>query len=345
MTGAVLMPPYTAEAVARLERYLREVRAALAQSPDVNPDEIEADIRDHVATELRNKPHATVADLERVLAQLGPPEVWSPVTTRPAPVTFDPLMPVRMLRSWFQGMLHSIWRGPEDWRLAYLTFMLFWVGLLTAPIMIGVPLLIASYFFARAASGLAKEKNTVLGARRWLIYPPIVLVSVPLILAVMFMPIMAAPASYSALHESRLFHEIVVKVNPDGTVVTVHGQFPRQVNMYSLGISKGPNNTWVIDPDVAAWYARIKKAQQRLPFNFGPRDETVMVAFITLGAFLLWWTVCGLFFWAFPKWITTVFFPLLEGYDRLHGVRIATIFGIGFGVWCGFAVRVFDVMP
>ena len=83
MIGAVLMPPYTAEATARLERYLREVRAALAQSPDVNPDEIEADIRDHVATELRNKPHATLADLERVLLQLGPPEVWAPVTTRP----------------------------------------------------------------------------------------------------------------------------------------------------------------------------------------------------------------------------------------------------------------------
>ena len=67
MNGAVLMPPYTAEAIARLEQYLREVRAALANSPDVNPDEIESDIRDHVATELRNKPHATLADLEKIV--------------------------------------------------------------------------------------------------------------------------------------------------------------------------------------------------------------------------------------------------------------------------------------
>ena len=202
MNGAVLMPPYTAEASARLDRYLQEVRAALARSPDVNPDEIEADIRDHVATELRNKPHATLTDLERVLAQLGPPEVWAPTPQRaPTAIVFDPMQPVRAVKAWVRGMLNALWRGPDDWRLAYLTFLLFWVGLITAPIVIGIPMLIASYFFARAASGLAKEKNTILGARKWLIYPPIVLVSVPLLLAVVFVPIVAAPATMATVHE------------------------------------------------------------------------------------------------------------------------------------------------
>ncbi len=344
MTGAVLMPPYTAEAIARLEHYLREVRATLAHSPDVNPDEIEADIRDHVATELRSKPHATLADLERVLAQLGPPEVWAPVTTRPVGVTFDPWMPVRLLRSWFRGMLHSVWRGPEDWRLAYLTFLLFWVGLITAPIVIGIPMLIASYFFARAASGLAKEKNTVLGARKWLIYPPIVLVSGPLLLAVVFVPIVAAPATMSTVHETELYQQYVVTTHADNTV-TLTQPPPNPHLLRFIGVTQTPDKKWVVDPAARAWHEQIMSAQRRLTSSPFPKSTWVLVPFVTLGAFLLWWTVCGLFFWAFPAWVTTVFYPLLEGYDWLHGVRIATIFGIGFGVWCGFAARVFDVMP
>ena len=286
MTGAVLMPPYTAEAVARLERYLREVRAELAQSPDVNPDEIEADIRDHVAAELRNKPHATLADLERVLAQLGPPDVWAPVTTRPVSVAFDPLMPVRMLRSWFRGMLHSIWRGPDDWRLAYLTFLLFWVGLLTAPIVIGVPLLIASYFFARAASGLAKEKNTVLGARRWLIYPPIVLVSMPLFLAVVFVPIVAAPASYEVFDETYRYFRLIDKAHPDGTVTLRTYSEPHVLR--NLGVTLRADKQWVIDPASRAWHERVIKAMERFPLNPGSRNPLPLAAFVTLGAFLLW---------------------------------------------------------
>ena len=48
MSGAGTMIEFTPEAEARLVEYLRQVRAALSGSPDVSPDEIEADIREHV---------------------------------------------------------------------------------------------------------------------------------------------------------------------------------------------------------------------------------------------------------------------------------------------------------
>ena len=53
MSGAIAMIEFTPEAEARLADYLRQVRAALAGAADVNPDEIEADIREHVENELR----------------------------------------------------------------------------------------------------------------------------------------------------------------------------------------------------------------------------------------------------------------------------------------------------
>jgi hypothetical protein len=49
--------------------------------------------------------------------------------------------------------------------------------------------LIASYFAARADVSLARERGEDLGARRWLVYPPMVIVSLVLLLALTLWPI------------------------------------------------------------------------------------------------------------------------------------------------------------
>ena len=125
MTGATMVQ-FTPDAEHRLGEYLRQVRSAAARSPGVSPDDIEADIREHIAAEF----HAAVrpvglAELEAVLVRLGPPAQWVSAnsTARPAEVLAGQ---ARSFREWvrqtWRALLAVLWRGPEDWRLPYLAF-------------------------------------------------------------------------------------------------------------------------------------------------------------------------------------------------------------------------------
>src|SRR5262245_42742041 len=112
MTGVRAMIEFTPSAEARLAHYLEQVRAALAGSPDVNPDEIVADIQEHVETELRGAPKpVSLGDLEGVLDRLGPPSNWLPtgrVATPPAgPSLRD------YLRARWKAARAALVRGPE----------------------------------------------------------------------------------------------------------------------------------------------------------------------------------------------------------------------------------------
>lgn len=64
-----------------LRAYLEDVRRALAGSPDVDPNDVEAGIREHVEAELAARragagEPATVEDVADVIARLGSPEAW-----------------------------------------------------------------------------------------------------------------------------------------------------------------------------------------------------------------------------------------------------------------------------
>jgi hypothetical protein len=92
------------------------------------------------------------------------------------------------------GQAAGAWfgRGPEDWRLAYIAFGLLVLGLIIPPLLIG--LLPASFCAARAALTVARERDEPLGARRWLIYPPLVLVSLFLVIPMFLWPLAPAGA-------------------------------------------------------------------------------------------------------------------------------------------------------
>src|SRR5206468_659477 len=71
----------------------------------------------------------------------------------------------------------------------------------------------------RAAISLAAEKNSPLGARRWLVYPPVLLVSVPLFLGVMLWPIVAAPiVNEEFVNPAEKYRDYVAAVDADGKV-------------------------------------------------------------------------------------------------------------------------------
>src|SRR5437870_5034869 len=79
MTDAIpdVMARLTPEAAARFNEYLAHARAALAGCAELSPDEVEQDVRAHVAAEF---PPGTgwvrLDQLEPVLARLGRPEQW-----------------------------------------------------------------------------------------------------------------------------------------------------------------------------------------------------------------------------------------------------------------------------
>ncbi|HVK19383.1 MAG TPA: hypothetical protein VM533_20785 [Fimbriiglobus sp.] len=309
------MTAFTPEAEARLEEYLRQVRAAVARDPEVSPDEIEADLREHVETEFHTaiRP-VTLTEMEAVLVRLGPPENWATAAAgRSAKdvVVGDLTALGRWFRTRTRGVLSTLWRGPEDWRLAYLAFGLFCLGVLTAIVGIGVLFLLASYVMGRAATELAKEKGTTLGARRWLVYPGVLVVSVPLFLAVMLWPLAAAA--------------------PASEFVESYERVARDTELHERGVRGGFKHP----PE------RVEQARRMMAAIPGPRDwsEPVAGIFAAVGALALWWTVVGVAMWAFPKWPQVVFHPLLDGYDGWHGVKLAAVAGVAFLIWLGFATR------
>jgi hypothetical protein len=150
----------TAEAKARLNEYLERMRSALRGTRAVEPEEVEQNVREHVDIALAGIPAPVGSEhLARVLEQLGPPEGWLPDDDRPL----------------WKRITSRIMTGPEDWRLAYLSFAITFLMFLFFPLG-GPVLLIPAYIVARAHVEIMSERGEALDARRWLVLPPIFIV-------------------------------------------------------------------------------------------------------------------------------------------------------------------------
>ena len=149
----------TPDAKVRFELYLQRIRTALRGTRAIEATEVEQSVREHVELALSGAPAPIGSDaLAGVLEQLGPPERWLLDGDRPG----------------WRGTLDRLITGPEDWRLAYLSFGLTLLMILTFPIG-GVLLLVPAFIVSRAWVALMNERNEPLDARRWLVAPPIVL--------------------------------------------------------------------------------------------------------------------------------------------------------------------------
>ena len=302
MTGAAAMTGMTDSAEARLNDYLAQVRLALDGHPDVSPDEVAADILEHVDREFagRIRP-VTLDELETVLARLGPPSQWAHAGaeshTHAAGVeAFDWKEAARSLRRKSLGVLDTLWKGPDDWRLPYLAFFL----TLLAPFTFGMSL-IAAYFLGRATLELAEEKGQLLGARRWLVYPAIVAVSLSLLLALLFGP------------------SLIV------------GNFAEIEIREAVRLERATGEHFE--------HEKLLGMIRQMPGASVAHRELVFVVFAMVGFLAAWWMILGLTMRAFPKFVAAVFHPLLLGCDRFHGVRLATCSGIVFLIWAGNAYR------
>lgn len=165
------MTTLTPQAERALERYLKRVRLSL-RGTSVDAPEVERDVREHIHEALGARPDpVTDTDLGEILNRLGSPTQWVPDEEAPM---------------WRQ-VLGRLQHGPEDWRLAYLAFGLFFLGL--ALWFIAPLFWIPAYFIARAAVSLAAAEEEPLGPRKWLVYPPLVLVSAAILALLLFGPL------------------------------------------------------------------------------------------------------------------------------------------------------------
>jgi hypothetical protein len=155
------MATLTHDAQSHLARYLQQMRAALRGHPSVDPEDIERDVLGHIDAELVGRPEPIdEGELQRVLDRLGAPSQWVPNEDQ---------------SPWWE-IVSRLRDGPEDWRLAYLTFALALLGIalfMGGPFLWPLPALlpVVAFFLARATIELHEHRGEPIGARRWLIYP------------------------------------------------------------------------------------------------------------------------------------------------------------------------------
>jgi hypothetical protein len=303
----------TPDAEIRLEEYLGQVRAALAGAPDVSPDEVEADIREHVENELRHRPRPVARpELEAVLARLGPPTQWLPAG-RAVPPAFGGLR--QYVGARWRAAREAVWRGPEDWRLPYLTLGVFALSISVFP-----PFLLVSYFLGRAGIAVAREKDIELGAaRKWMLYPPVVLISAKLLIAIALLPPILATGIIASETESADRYE-------------------------RWELAGRPRDTSASDPArrLIARHPNVVTTLDRILAPFpGNRDvrDALGVLFLGTGMLALWLTGIGLTAGRFPCTVQSAFVPLCNGFGGKTARRVGLVSLMIFAVWCGVGSR------
>ncbi len=153
-----------------LDQYLRQVHAYLRGSASVDAGDVEQSIHEHVETELAHASEPVTAEqLTDVLKRLGSPRQWVPEEELP----------------WWRRMILHWQVGPDDWRLAYLSFILLFVGLIglfaSSPIWV---LILASVLVSRAALSAAGDSDLSKG-QKWLLYPGLIAVYAPLVACIL----------------------------------------------------------------------------------------------------------------------------------------------------------------
>ena len=178
-----------------LDDYLADVRFFLRQCPSVNVADVERDVVEHIQHALAGTEGPVDTPVLRdVLRRLGSPSQWIPQEEL----------------SRLQRALLALRSGPEDLRLGYLAFSMLAATLLAAACLnhnLGIggmlPFLVlglaASFILARASLSAAP---VVGGTERWLIYPSLVVVYVPMFALMLLWPVPVAILAEALVHDA-----------------------------------------------------------------------------------------------------------------------------------------------
>ncbi len=176
------MMELTADAQRMLDDYLRRADTHLRGASVSDAEEVARELRDHVERELANAPRpVTTRDMEAVLERLGNPA---------------DLVPEEDL-SWWRRAAKRWSTSPEDWRLAYLSIGIFSLGLLLLGTAGGGLAILGSFFVSRAALAVAEDEQD-LGGKKWLLYPGLLIVYVPLAILLLGWPAITLLSTFVA---------------------------------------------------------------------------------------------------------------------------------------------------
>jgi hypothetical protein len=283
------MIPLSPKAQQRLDGYLDDMRRSLRGCESLDPADIEQDVLDHIDHELRENAVPTPVEspeIEAVLERLGSPRQWVPQGDVPV----------------WRRLVLALRHGPDDWRLAYLALAAFMLTVLS--IRMGrLPFLLTcgiGFLLARAAVEAATEKDGF-GPQRWLVYPSLLLVYVPLAIFILFGPAILAT-------NIAPFHGIHAHTSPG------------EVMMYHVG---GHPGWWIRRPD---WLMRSALWGQQ-PYGGNALYRLAFGALVG-GA---WWVVLAIVVRLAPRLPSRIFYPILgqPGIEK-HGRKILiALFTVG----------------
>lgn len=166
-----MMPKLSINAQKSFDAYLHQVRLLLQGVKSIDIEEIVQNINEHIENELADVTEPVDTDkLEDVLKKLGSPQQWVPEEEI----------------QWWKKIILRLRSGPEDWRLAYLSFVLLISGFLFPPAFI--ILLPASFIVSRAFLSV-KNRNDELQGQKWLIYPSLIIICIILLFIILAWPI------------------------------------------------------------------------------------------------------------------------------------------------------------
>jgi hypothetical protein len=181
----------TDNAKKHLDNYLQQVRTCLKDCPTVDADEVEQNIKEHIESELQGSLEPVSFDaLDDILKKLGSPQQWLPEEI-----------------SWWRKTILRLRTGPEDWRLAYLSFGLLVVGFMLSRLLL--PLLILASFIVSRAALSANNYRIEVKAQKWLIYPSLIIVYLVLLCSFLGLPLLGLiPLAYDWEHTIRATYKI-----------------------------------------------------------------------------------------------------------------------------------------
>jgi hypothetical protein len=168
----MMMVALSPDAKGHLDQYLKQIRMALSGRESIDADEVERDVLSHIDAELSGDSEPVPAHrLLAVLDRLGEPNEWVPGEEA----------------AWRRPFT-ALSSQPNDWRLAFVSFgsLVLTVILMTGRVMLWpLPLALVPLAFvtARINIALLDERGEPLGLRQWLLFPPLLVVYVPVFLA------------------------------------------------------------------------------------------------------------------------------------------------------------------
>jgi hypothetical protein len=169
-----------------LDDYLHQVRSYLRWSKSLDRDEVEQNITEHIERELEETPQPVSASaLEGVLARLGSPRQWVPPEAL----------------NWWGKLIVKLPDDATDWRPAYVSFGFLLFGCIWAFFSPAWLVLFPAAFIVARAALDAAGSDKELGARRWLLYPSLLVIDIPLALTLLTGPGFLAGAIGAELYE------------------------------------------------------------------------------------------------------------------------------------------------